>query len=379
MVLVRQESLSGGIEPNLTRTYHCACGKPVYFRNSICLNCKRPLGYEPNLGAVYPLKRASQDGSWSIPGQKTSYGRCGNLDTPATCNWLVPSEDRESGKTLCISCRLNRTIPDLSVPGNDEYWQRIELAKRRLVAALVALRLPVASRVGEDPERGLAFDFLHTAADEKPVHTGHSDGIITLNIEEADDSVRERIRAQMHEPYRTLLGHLRHESGHYYWDRLIAGSALLPEFRKVFGDETQDYAAALQRHYEQGAPSDWPQHYVSAYASTHPWEDWAETWAHYLHMMDGLDTAASFRLEMDAVEMPFEGFRLDTLTNQNAPDARDFLKLVNAWGRLTAVLNEMSRSMGVADFYPFVLSGVAVAKLHLVHTLVNGGFESAGV
>src|SRR5665213_2178522 len=146
MVLARQESLSGGIEPNLGRTYQCACGKPIFFRNSICLSCKRPLGYEPQLGAVHPLTAASQAGSWSISGQEKLYARCADLDTPATCNWLVPAEERDSGKTLCISCRLNRTIPDLSVPGNDEYWQRIELAKRKLVASLLALGFPVVSR-----------------------------------------------------------------------------------------------------------------------------------------------------------------------------------------------------------------------------------------
>jgi len=251
---------------------------------------------------------------------------------------------------------------------NGEYWQRIEVAKRRLVSSLIGLGLPVVSRVTEDPERGLAFDFLRPAEDA-PVFTGHSEGIITLNIEEAADSTRERIREQMHEPYRTLLGHLRHETGHYYWSRLIEESPVwLAQFREVFGNEQQDYAAALENHYRQGPPADWANQFVSAYASVHPWEDWAETWAHYLHLTDTLDTALSFHLEIDSVELPFEGFDKEALAQQ---DAAAFLEILNSWARFTAVLNELSRSMGLPDFYPFVLSRSAVAKLHFVYRVLG--------
>src|SRR5437868_9942335 len=132
--------------------------------------------------------------------------------------------------------------------------------------------------------------------------TGHKDGIVTMKVEEADDVTRVRVRTQMREPYRTLLGHFRHETGHYYWDRLIANSDWLEPFRGLFGDERASYAEALDRHYQQGAPLDWQPQYVSAYATMHPWEDWAETWAHYLHMMDAVDTALGFGMsarEMD--------------------------------------------------------------------------------
>jgi hypothetical protein len=245
------------------------------------------------------------------------------------------------------------------------------MAKRRLISSLVALGLPVASRITEDPERGLAFDVLRSLPGGAPVLTGHSSGIVTLNVEEADDLIRERSRAQMHEPYRTVLGHLRHEIGHYYWDRLIGASEWLSGFHELFGDEKRDYATALQQHYQQGAPGDWPEHYVSAYASAHPWEDWAETWAHYLHLIDTLDTAFSFGLVIDSVELPFESFGLEALARPEESSAADFLGLLNAWARFTAVLNELSRSMGLPDFYPFILSRQAVAKLHFVHTVIE--------
>jgi hypothetical protein len=345
----------------------------VFFQNSVCLGCGAALGYEPKLARLLRLTPGPAPDSWLLPrgsgAERKLYRRCANLQTPAACNWLIPEEEFQAGKTLCISCGLNRTIPDLSIPQNAECWRRIELAKRRLVSSLLAFGLPVASRVSEDPQHGIAFDLLHVAADGAPILTGHSAGVITLNIEEAEDSTRERVREQMHEPYRTVLGHLRHETGHYYWDRLIAGSPWLEPFHALFGDETRDYAQYLLNHYQQGPPPNWPEHYVSAYASVHPWEDWAETWAHYLHLVDTLETASSFRLAFDS--LPFEGFHADSLWQPDAPNAQEFLELLTAWGRVTVVLNELSRSMGLPDFYPFVLSRDAVAKLHFVHTLLT--------
>jgi hypothetical protein len=273
-------------------------------------------------------------------------------------------------RLLCIACRLNRTIPDLSSPENGMLWGRLEAAKRRLVSSLLALQLPVDSRVDQDPQRGLAFDFLRSLPGGPRVMTGHDGGIITINIEEADNAARERIREELHEPYRTLLGHLRHEVGHYYWDRLVAGSQWLEDFRKLFGDERQNYTAALQRNYQQGPAPGWNQQHVSAYASVHPWEDWAETWAHYLHMVDILDTSLSFGLDTRSLEMEIEPFGRDALFRPNDAGAKRFLSFLNAWIELTAVLNELSRSMGHPDLYPFALPHPAVAKLHFIHLVV---------
>ena len=301
----------------------------------------------------------------------TLYKRCLNLSTPASCNWLIPLQDAHD---MCRACRLNRTIPDLTdpaLPDNGTLWGLIELAKRRLVSSLILLKLPVASRISEDTERGLMFDFLRSPVNGPHVMTGHDTGLITLNLDEADDAKREAVRQAMHEPYRTLLGHFRHEVGHYYWDRLVWNTSWMDGFHQLFGDETQDYAASVQKNYEQGPPAQWQLHYVSAYASTHPWEDWAECWAHYLHMRDTLDTALSFGLTANGDQLEFTPFTLDALYQPEHPQAERFLEFLNDWTHLTTLLNEMSRSMGQPDFYPFVLPHEVVAKLHFIHLLVT--------
>lgn len=403
------------------RNYRCHCGQPVFFRNSKCLACGTPLGYDCERGLLLPLMPGPQEGTWQewqaagapagappddiqpplleeIPGQESApaapveeaeatqappaqpaengeplYRRCLNLSTPASCNWLVPVEDPAD---MCRACRLNRTIPDLTdpaLPDNGYLWGLVELAKRRLVSALILLGLPVASRMSEDTERGLMFDFLRSPVNGPHIMTGHNTGLITLNVDEADDAKREAVRKAMREPYRTLLGHFRHEVGHYYWDRLLAGTAWMDGFHALFGDETLDYKASLQRNYDEGPPADWPLHYVSAYASTHPWEDWAECWAHYLHMRDAIDTALSFGLSVDHFDLEFTPFTIDALYQPDHPDAEQFLTFLNHWTRLTTMLNEMSRSMGQPDFYPFILPTEAVAKLHFIHLVVSSG------
>ena len=353
-----------------SRSYTCQCGKPVFFRNSACLSCGAQLGYDPELTTLIALEEGDTPGSLVRHGDTGGkhYQRCANFDTAAGCNWLLPHGSTEP---LCRACCVNRTIPDQSDPQNQMLWGRIELAKRRLMSQLLDLGLPALSKEKEDPEHGLAFDFLRALPDEPPVMTGHANGVITLNVEEADDAVREKVRAAMHEPYRTLLGHLRHEVGHYYWDRLIWDSPWLDDFRTLFGDERESYADALKRHYDNGAPADWDQRFVSTYASSHPWEDWAETWAHYLHIEDTLVTALSFGLGAGDVEIDTEPFTKDVLWQPDVAGASEFLELVNAWVELTGVLNELSRSMGVHDFYPFVLNRPVVVKLQFIHCVVR--------
>jgi hypothetical protein len=352
-------------------SYRCQCGRPVFFRNSLCLGCNTPLGYEPGLAEVRSLQPGPEEGLWRLDrreDQAALWRRCGNFDSPAGCNWLVNASDEEP---LCISCRLNRTIPKLDDPDNARYWRLIENAKRRLVAQLLGLGLPVKSQVSEDPEHGVMFDFLRSPEKGPRVLTGHASGLITLNVEEADDAKREKVRHEMHEPYRTLLGHFRHEIGHYYWDRLIPGTPWLEKFRELYGDERQDYAAALKRNYEQGPPANWADQYISAYASVHPWEDWAETWAHYLHVVDSLDTALGFGLRGEDVETEVEPFTVDDLYDPATPDAPRVISLVNAWVQLTTVLNELARSMGQHDFYPFIMSRPVLRKMHFIQMVVK--------
>lgn len=362
--------------PRHSRAFRCQCGRHVFFRNSLCIACHTPLGYLPERAAVLPLSPGSAPGRWRVPDDARDYKRCANLDTPAGCNWLLAVDDP---KTLCTSCRLNRTIPDLGDADNRRYWGAIETAKRRLVSELLSLGLPVRSRIDEDPERGVMFDFLRSPPDGPRVMTGHASGLITLNVEEADDARREKIRHDLREPYRTLLGHFRHEIGHYYWDRLIWDTKWLEPFRGLFGDERADYSAALKANYENGPPADWATRFISSYASTHPWEDWAETWAHYLHVVDSLGTALGFGLDADDLEADVEPFTRADLYDPDHADADRFLGLLNGWIEMTMVLNELARSMGQADFYPFVMSRPVVAKVQFVHIVVTDARIATGL
>ena len=364
------------LSPMVHRAFRCRCARPVFFGNTRCVSCDAELGYEPDSATVWPLESIDDDGLYRLhdDDRGARYRRCANFGSAIVCSWLVDAGEAQR-PAQCRSCRLNRTLPDLSQPDNQALWARVERDKQRLVASLIALGLPVASRAVEDPERGLAFDLLRGTGAVAPVMTGHLDGVITLDIDEADDARREAIRAKMHEPYRTVLGHVRHESGHYYWTRLVEHSEWLEPFRALFGDERTDYAEALKRHHDSGPTAGWEQSFVSAYASSHPWEDWAETWAHYLHILDTLDTALSFDVDAARSGLLRDPFGASVLFRGGPPpregDEPFFLALVNAWIELTGVLNELSRSMGERDFYPFVLSDPAVTKLHLVHRVVH--------
>jgi hypothetical protein len=351
----------------LSRSYKCRCGKPVFFDNTQCLSCNSALGFVPDEGRVAALEPGPTPGTWRAQGREDLLKYCANRDSPAACNWMMFADNPNA---LCIACRLNRTIPNLNDADNVRYWTKIEAAKRRLVSQLVALGLPVRSKVAEDPEHGLMFDFLRSPPDGPRVMTGHANGLITINAEEADDAKREQIKHDLHEPYRTLLGHFRHEVGHYYWGRLIWNTKWLDPYRQVFGDDRASYAEALKRNYEQGPPHDWANSYISSYAAMHPWEDWAETWAHYLHVVDSVGTAMGFGLDAEDLEGDIQPFTADALYAPDDPNAGRFLSLLNAWLEMTMVLNEMARSMGQPDFYPFVMSKPVVAKLQFIQMVV---------
>ncbi|WVV48837.1 putative zinc-binding metallopeptidase [Pseudomonas sp. NA13] len=352
-----------------SKVWSCRCGQSLFFRNSQCLACLAALGYQPERSRLTSLQPGEQAGTWTLDAdpQAGLFRRCANLDTPAACNWLLPANGYD---TLCIACSLNRTIPDLSIPENPERWCKVETAKRRLVAQLISLGLPVIPKT-VDENTGLAFDFIGVDPDGTPPTTGHASGLVTLDIKEADDAHREYVRQQMREPYRTLLGHFRHEVGHYYWDRLIANSHWLEAFRELFGDERASYAEALDRHYQQGAPLDWQTRYVSAYATMHPWEDWAETWAHYLHMMDAVDTALGLGMSAREMDFDYQPFPPETLYDCEHAGGAAFLSFVNAWIELAGMLNELSRSMGQPDFYPFVVPAAVITKLHFIHLVIQ--------
>lgn len=360
------------------RNFRCTCGNTVYFENSQCLVCGRALGFLPGrlgVSALEPLPdarfRALADGA--------VYRQCRNYADEQVCNWMVASGDHQP---YCRACRLNHVIPNLRDTRNRVLWARIERAKRRLLFGLYTLRLPVVGR-DLDPDAGLAFDFLADPAAEtefadeaggQRVLTGHRAGIITINLAEADPSARESIREQMGEQYRTLLGHFRHEIAHWYWDRLVSGRDWEQGYRALFGDERTDYAEALRRYYAEGPRRDWQQHGVSAYASAHPWEDWAETWAHYLHMVDTLETAHDhgFALQGRAVRPPAtvrDGGAQQAAAPGAAPAGFD--DLLADWVQLTLALNALNRSMGLRDAYPFALGPGAIEKLRFVHRVIE--------
>ena len=351
------------------KVFHCDhCAALVFFENVRCVKCDHALAYLPDLEVVGSLNEAG-DGLWSSPLPRSGgrkYRLCDNYVKNNVCNWAVPADDPNP---LCRSCRLTRVIPDLGKPGNQEAWYKLEAAKRRLVYSLLRLRCPLKSRA-EDPEHGLAFEFLaDTGTPGAPrVTTGHAGGVITLIVAEADDAEREKRRVALHEPYRTLLGHFRHEVGHYYWEELVQGSPRLERFRELFGDERKDYSQALKQHYASGPPADWQARFVSAYAASHPWEDWAESWAHYLHMTDTLEIAAACGLALRPPR-PDEP-RLRQPAVPGGEHSEPFEKVIDDWLSLTYVLNELSRGLGQPDAYPFVLPAPAIEKLRFVHQTI---------
>ena len=357
------------------RIFHCDhCDHLLFFENHSCVSCGRQLAFLPDIAELGSLDPGAA-GTWVSPlagASPNGYRLCENYTAHNVCNWAIAADDSH---TLCSSCRLTRVIPDLSVTGNPENWYKLEVAKRRLVYTLLHLRLPVVNKV-DDPGGGLAFEFMADPANgDAPVLTGHASGLITINIAEADDAERERRRNALHEPYRTLLGHVRHEVGHYYWERLIAGTDRLEPFRALFGDERADYGAALQSHYQNGPPADWQGRFVTAYATAHPWEDWAETWAHYLHMTDTLETAAACGVSIRPRRRD-EPALARVPAAAGSPDAA-FDRLMASWFPLTYVLNNLNRGLGVPDAYPFVLSQPAIEKLRFVHDVIAASAATA--
>ena len=323
------------------RAFTCGhCEQMVFFENSLCLRCASPLGFLPSRLDVVVI---GQEAGGAVP--------CANQKL-AECNWLV-----EDGGPLCRSCRLTRTRPGGDDPAGLAAFARAEASKRRLLFQLLDLGLPIAS--------DLRFDLLSSTAG--PVLTGHADGLITVDLAESDDARREQRRADLDEPYRTMLGHFRHEIGHYYWPALVP-EPLLDRYRALFGDDRLDYDEALAAHYEQGPPPDWAERHVSAYATVHPWEDWAETFAHYLHIRDTLQTAGAFGMVVAGpAELADPG--LIAVPQQTAPE-RGFAAIVEQWLPLTYALNAVNRSMGHDDLYPFTLPLTVIDKLAFVHERV---------
>ncbi|QPM90973.1 zinc-binding metallopeptidase family protein [Pseudooceanicola algae] len=346
------------------RLYSCACGNRLYFDNTKCTQCGRDVGWCQGCAAITALE--PEGGKFRCLGDPLGDGSrhlvtlCQNYATEGVCNRTIP----EGGGPFCDCCALNETVPDMSVDGNRERWARLEAAKRRLIYALDRLGLPFGA--GTEPPLSFAFmgdplddKLWRKAGEEERVYTGHADGLITINIQEADPAEREQIRVDMGEAHRTLIGHFRHEVGHYYWDLLVRGQCET-QFKALFGDhENPTYSEALERHYNEGAPANWEESYISAYATMHPWEDWAETWALYLDIASVVDTAEELGL----------------VPRQQIPSVDEMLRRYRALG---LVLNELNREMGMLDFATGVINPAVAGKLEFIDLVVRRAAKPGG-
>lgn len=334
------------------RLFSCpSCRVVVYFENVRCERCEAAFGYDPARNRM------------AVVGELRY---CANR-AHGVCNWLLPAGD--AGE-LCVACRHNLVIPDLSIAENVPPWTKIEWAKHRLLYTLLRLGLPHPTRT--EQEDGLGFEFLADVGPEPTVMTGHANGLITIALAEADDAEREKRRMRLGEAYRTLLGHFRHEVGHWYWDLLVRDTRWREPFVALFGDPDQDYGEALQRHYANGPRPDWQAELISSYAGSHPWEDFAETWAHYLHMVDTLETGGSYRISLTP-RLDHEHLLTTSLDFDVFAPTVDVPTLTAAWVALSSALNSFNRSMGLPDAYPFVVAPKVYEKIGFVHDLVREG------
>lgn len=328
------------------KAYRCrVCQSALYAENSVCVSCGTPLGYARGEREIVPV-----DGNGVyVDAAGWVWHVCRNLGLSG-CTWLAPVAGGQ-----CAACDLTRTRPNDADTAGIALVPVAERAKRHLIIELDALGFPVVGK-HEDAANGLAFDLLSSTWQR--VLIAHRDGVVTIDLAEGDDAHREEVRRRLGEPYRTMLGHFRHEVGHYYQWQLVERSAdagIIARVRELFGDETTDYAAAVTHHYAAGPPPGWQTEYISAYATMHPYEDFAETWAHYLHICDTVETAVAYGL-VPRADLP-HGFR--ELVTQ-------------VWEPLSTALNLVNRSMGANDLYPFVITPRVLDKLALVASLRPG-------
>ncbi len=324
------------------KAYRCrVCGSPLYFENSVCVSCGTGLGYSRDEADIVPV----DEGGRYVDASGLVWYVCRNLNLSG-CTWLAPLEGGQ-----CFSCTLTRTRPNDADAAGIVNFPLAERAKRQLIAELDRLGFPVVGK-DSDPVDGLCFDLLSST--DHPVTIGHADGVITIDLAEGDPAYRERLRDELDEPYRTMLGHFRHEVGHYYQWQLVRSPERVQRSRELFGDETADYQAAIESHYGQEPPAGWEESYLTTYATMHPYEDFAETWAHYLHICDTVETAAEYGLTAVAGVDAFSHFR-DLVTG--------------VWMPLSTALNMINRSMGKDDLYPFVIPPPVLDKLEFVASL----------
>jgi hypothetical protein len=374
------------------KTFKCDCKdrQILFFESSSCVACGRIVGLDDDFDNVEPYDLDEASGEYFKAAQpEIRYQKCDNHADYKTCtgmvnlNTFVPVEGET--EVLCFACRFNETIPDLSIVEHIPLWKKMEAAKRRALYTLKSMKLPLET-ISENPESGLSFDFTtdrdvndhfaSTLKNQEAVFTGHDCGHITINLAEADEVARSHTKLAMGEKYRTLLGHFRHELGHYYFDKLIACSPAKHALcKQYFGDDELSYKEALDKHYKQGAPENWRDSFISEYATMHPYEDWAETWSHYMHIMDTLETAKNFSITGSTIGNPEETEEVGELTLPQ--DAYFFsaqtsiTSILDTWMDFAIILNSLNRSMGMGDAYPFVLTQPVRTKLAFIHHAIH--------
>ena len=338
-------------------TSACECGNELFFDSMQCVACGIDVGLCEACHEITPIRKMEDD-TTCCQHCETPLIPCWNRETHGVCNvWTVPGD--ESG--LCEFCRLTTVIPDLTVAGNQLRWKALEAAKRRVIVGVELAGFPTSEAFAAD-DLPLTFEFK--ADGPAPVATGHANGCITINIREADPVEREKTRVKFGEPQRTLVGHFRHELGHYYWDLLVKSTPQLVEYRKLFGDETNpDYDTARKRYYAEGPQPDWQETFISAYASMHPWEDFAESFGALLDMIAVLETARHFGI-LNESDTPL-------------PAEEDFESLLLDYQGLGVAVNELNREMGLLDLVPEVMNETAREKLRFVYELGHSSASNA--
>lgn len=348
------------------RAFDCpACGGPAPFESQSCPGCQVPLAFHvPSMTLV-----TIPDDSVTV--DDVRWLRCANWAWG--CNWLVADD---SGSGQCFAGTFIRKRPDADDTLALERLAETAKSLRRLLFQLMDLSLPTEPYHRQD--MGLAFDLISSRSSGTPVIIGHAHGVITIDLAESLDAHRETLRVRLGEPYRTMLGHFRHEVGHYYQAILVENSPVIADCRELFGDERASYADAIARHYKFGAPEGWQESYISEYATMHPWEDFAECFAHYLHITDTLATAAESGLVLEADRVRWD-LPAD-ITPRSDYSLADIDELLGDWKVLSGVFNRINQSMGKGDLYPFTIPAPVVRKLAFVHRVVTtaGDRRAAG-
>ena len=349
------------------KIFHCTCGNKLFFENSQCLVCQREVGWCPVCEGMHAMEPDNAGGyQCTNPGCQSHVVKCYNYAYYNVCNRMIENTgQQQDALNLCSYCKLTETIPDLSVDGNITKWYDLEVAKRRLLYLLDIMGLPYGSRF-DQIELPLSFDFKEdikpanfgwlSMGKEEKVFTGHADGKITINIQEADPVEREKLRVAFRETQRTLIGHFRHEIGHYYWQLLVQDKDEAA-YKAIFGDhESPTYSEAMNNYYKNGPKANWANSYISAYATMHSWEDFAETWGTYLDMYAVLDTADNTELlEMGGEDL--QDTQLETMLSRYAD--------------LSLKVNEVNRSLGLPDLLPETFTPPVVEKLRYIHRLIK--------